>query len=84
VRTAEISRRLTLSIRQAVAGFLAVVGLITVAVGLLYVVADRALPRMVQGHAHGGHHAKRAAVCLVIGGACLAAAWLLRGRRRPA
>jgi hypothetical protein len=84
VSTGDVSRRWTLAARQAGAGFLAVVGLITVAVGLLYRFAGRSVPYLIQGQSHGGHHARRAAVCLIAGALCLAAARLLRGRRHAA
>jgi hypothetical protein len=84
VSAGAVSRRLTLAIRHCVSGFLAVVGLITLAIGLLYVFADRAVPHLLQGQAHGGHHVKRAAACLIAGSACVVTAWLLRGRQRAA
>jgi hypothetical protein len=78
---ADVSRRLTLAAREGLSTFLAVVAVVAVVVGLLYLFAGGALPHLLQGHAHTGHHARRAAICLVGGGSCAVAAWLIRARR---
>jgi hypothetical protein len=84
VSAGAVSRSMTATIRQGVSTFLAIAGLISLAVGLLYLLAGQAVPHFLQGQAHGGHHVRRAAACLIAGGTCVAVAWLLRGRRRAA
>jgi hypothetical protein len=78
---ADVSRRLTLAVRDGLATFLAVVAIVATVLGLMYLFAAGALPHLLQGHAHTGHHARRTALCLIVGGACAVAAWLIRTRR---
>jgi hypothetical protein len=77
-----VSRRLGVAIREGLVTFLGVVAVVGIVVGLMYLMAAGALPHLLQGRAHAGHHARRAAACLVAGGACAVTAWLIRDRRQ--
>jgi len=70
-----------MAVRQALSTFLAVVAVITLVFGVLYLYADGSVPWMIQGR-HSGHHLVRAGVCLGVGAALAITARLLRGRRR--
>jgi hypothetical protein len=69
--------------RRPIVVILAAVGIVAIIVGVLYMVAGSSLPSfMVAGsHVHKGGHLIRGAVCLVVGVAAVAGAWL-SGRRR--
>jgi hypothetical protein len=62
---------------------LAVIGIVAIIVGVLYMVAGSSLPSfMVAGsHVHKGGHLIRGAAALVVGVAALAGAWL-SGRKK--
>jgi uncharacterized RDD family membrane protein YckC len=62
---------------------LAVIGILAVLLGLLYVFAATSLPATLEGSSHHGHHAVRAAVTFVIAAACFLGTGLTT-RRRPA
>jgi hypothetical protein len=68
--------------RRGIAAFLTIVGVIAIVFGLLYLSAGARLPHLLLGHVHHGHHLRRAEVCLLGGGVCVVAAWLLRGRKQ--
>jgi hypothetical protein len=78
---ADVSRRLALAIREGLATFLAVVAVVGIVLGLMYLFAAGSLPHLLQGQARAGPHARRAILCLVAGGSCAVAAWLIRVRR---
>ena len=56
---------------------LAVVGVLAIIVGILYMVAGDSLPSFLTAgsHVHKGNHLARGGVALVIGVACLIGAW---------
>lgn len=76
------TRRLAATVRDGVAAFLAIAGLVAIMIGLLYLVADGTLPHVLQGATTSGHHLRRAVACLAGGAASVGAAWLIRVRRR--
>jgi len=69
--------------KRALTLILAIIGILGIILGLLYLLAAKSLPGMMVGHVHHGRHFVRASVSIVAGLAFLAAAWLA-GRRRPA
>ena len=69
-------------VRNGVAVFLAIAGVVLLVFGVLYLTAGRLLPHVIQGSSHSGHHVKRAAACLVVGALCAVVAWFIRARRR--
>jgi membrane-bound ClpP family serine protease len=73
-----------MALRHALTTFLGVAGLVALVLGLMYLFANGALPYLLQGSAHTGHHVKRATLCLIAGGACLVVAWLIRAPRDTA
>jgi len=78
---ADVSRRLAVAIRDGLVTFLAVVAVVSIVLGLMYLFAAGSLPYLLQGQPHAGPHSRRAIVCLVAGGSCAMAAWLIRVRR---
>ena len=56
---------------------LAVVGVLAIVVGILYMVAGDSLPSFLTAgsHVHKGNHLARGGVALVVGVACLIGAW---------
>jgi threonine/homoserine/homoserine lactone efflux protein len=56
---------------------LAVIGVLAIVVGILYMVAGDSLPSFLTAgsHVHKGNHLARGGVALVIGVACLIGAW---------
>jgi uncharacterized membrane protein YidH (DUF202 family) len=66
--------------RRALAVILAIIGVLAIIAGILYVAdAANSLHFMV-GSVHKGHHLVRAAVSFVVGVALLAGAWLVARR----
>jgi uncharacterized membrane protein len=61
---------------------LAIIGLLFVALGLIYIIHGTLLPDFLQGSTHHGHHQIRATVSFVIAVIFFIAAWLT-ARRRP-
>jgi hypothetical protein len=78
-------RYLLRGVRQGVASFLAITGLVFVVLGLLYRFAGARVPHLlqqhVQGHLHAGPDRYRSSLFLIAGGASLLVAWLIRPRR---
>ena len=56
---------------------LAVIGVLAIIVGILYLVAGSSLPSFLTAgsHVHRGNHLARGGVALVLGVACLIGAW---------
>jgi hypothetical protein len=56
---------------------LAVIGVLAIIVGVLYMVAGNSLPSFLTAgsHVHKGNHLARGGVALVLGVACLIGAW---------
>ena len=56
---------------------LAVIGVLAIIVGILYMVAGTSLPSFLTAgsHVHKGNHLARGGVALVLGVACLIGAW---------
>jgi hypothetical protein len=79
---ASVTRRWAHSVRDGVAAFLAVAGVVAIVLGALYLSAGHALPHLLLGASHHGHHIRRASACLAGGALCLAAAWIIRVRKR--
>jgi hypothetical protein len=82
VSAASLTRRWTSAVRQGISTFLGIAGTVAIVIGLLYLFADGSVPHVLQGSAHTGHHARRAAACLAGGAACVIGSWLIRVRRR--
>jgi hypothetical protein len=76
--------RTVLSGRRATALILAIIGILGIVLGLLYLFAAKSLPNFVVGHVHHGHHVVRATVSIVIGLALIAAGWLASRTRSSA
>ena len=76
------TRRAGEVVRQGVSTFLAIVGVVAIVVGVLYLLAARNLPLIFQGAVHTQHHPYRAGACLAAGVGCLVVAWLIRVRHR--
>jgi hypothetical protein len=79
---ASVTRTWAHSVRDGVAAFLAIAGVVAVIVGVLYLTAGHSLPHLFLGASHHGHHIRRASACLAGGALCIAAAWLIRVRKR--
>jgi hypothetical protein len=69
--------------RRTLTTILAIVGILGIILGVLYLFAAKSLPSMFVGKVHGGHHLVRASVSIIIGLALVIVGWLA-GRRRPA
>lgn len=70
----------TASNRRLLAIVLAVIGVLAIVAGILYLAGGGALPTFMLNKVHGkavttGHHQARAAVTLVVGVALLVGAW---------
>ena len=63
--------------RKPLVIILAVIGILAIIVGVLYMVAGTSLPSFLTAgsHVHKGNHLARGGVALVIGVACLIGAW---------
>lgn len=64
---------------------LAVIGVIAIVVGVLYLVAGNSLPSFLTAgsHVHKGNHDERGAAALIVGVAAFIGAWISsKGRRR--
>jgi len=63
---------------------LAVIGVIAIVVGVLYLVAGNSLPSFftMGSHVHKGNHLARGAVALIVGVACLIGSWFSAKSRR--
>jgi hypothetical protein len=67
--------------KRTLTSTLAIIGILGIIVGLLYLVAARSLPSMMVGHVHSGHHFVRAGLSILVGLAFLLVAWRAgRGR----
>ena len=71
--SADVSRRWTMAARRGIASFLAIAGIVAIVFGLLYLSVGAKMPHLLLGHVHRGRHLRRAEICLVGGGACVAA-----------
>jgi hypothetical protein len=76
-----VARRVTTAIRDGLSTFLAIVGIVAIIIGLLYMFASGAVPHVLMSGPHPGPHTRRAAACLIGGAACVVAAWLIKVRR---
>jgi hypothetical protein len=79
---ASVTRTWARSVRDGVAAFLAIAGVVAIVIGVLYLMAGHSLPHLLLGPSHYGHHIKRASACLAGGALSLAIAWLIRVRKR--
>jgi threonine/homoserine/homoserine lactone efflux protein len=63
--------------RKPLVIILAVIGVLALIVGILYMVAGTSLPSFLTAgsHVHKGNHLARGGVALVLGVACLIGAW---------
>jgi threonine/homoserine/homoserine lactone efflux protein len=63
--------------RKPLVIILAVIGILAIVVGVLYMVAGTSLPSFLTAgsHVHKGNHLARGGVALVLGVACLIGAW---------
>ncbi len=63
--------------RKPLVIILAVIGVLALIVGILYMVAGTSLPSFLTAgsHVHKGNHLARGGVALVVGVACLIGAW---------
>jgi len=63
--------------RKPLVIILAVIGVLAIVVGILYMVAGTSLPSFLTAgsHVHKGNHLARGGVALVLGVACLIGAW---------
>ena len=63
--------------RKPLVIILAVIGVLAIIVGVLYMVAGTSLPSFLTAgsHVHKGNHLARGGVALVLGVACLIGAW---------
>jgi hypothetical protein len=64
--------------RLVMTSVLALIGILGIITGLLYLFTAKALPSAMTGHVHSGHHLVRAGVSILIGLAFLGGAWLAR------
>jgi len=64
--------------RLVMTSVLALIGILGIITGLLYLFAATSLPTAMTGHVHSGNHLARAGVSILIGLAFLAGAWLVR------
>ncbi len=78
----KVTRGLAVAVREGVATFLAIAGVVSIMIGLLYLLADGDLPYVLQGTTTTGHDLHRAVACLGGGAACVIVAWVIRVRRR--
>jgi threonine/homoserine/homoserine lactone efflux protein len=76
VSTASVSGGASSS-RKPLVIILAVIGIVAIVVGILYMVAGNSLPSFLTAgsHVHKGNHLARGGVALVLGVACLIGAW---------
>jgi len=67
----------TSSSKKPLVIILAVIGVLAIVVGILYLVAGTSLPSFLTAgsHVHKGNHLARGGVALVLGVACLIGAW---------
>jgi hypothetical protein len=63
--------------RKPLVIILAVIGVLAIIVGILYMVAGTSLPSFLTAgsHVHKGNHLARGGIALVLGVACLIGAW---------
>jgi hypothetical protein len=66
--------------RRALAVILAIVGVLAIIAGILYVAGAANSLHFMVGSVHKGHHLVRAAVSFVVGAALLAGAWFVPRR----
>jgi hypothetical protein len=64
--------------RLVMTSVLAIVGILGIVTGVLYLFTAKSLPSAMTGQVHSGHHLARAGVSILIGLAFLAGAWLVR------
>jgi hypothetical protein len=76
VSTASVSGGASSS-RKPLVIILAVIGIVAIIVGILYMVDGNSLPSFLTAgsHVHKGNHLARGGVALVVGVACLIGAW---------
>ena len=67
--------------KRTLGWILAIIGILGVILGLLYLFAANSLPSMMVGTVHTGHHVVRASISIVVGLVLVEAGWLV-GRRR--
>lgn len=63
--------------RRALAVILAIIGVLAIIAGILYVAGAANSLHFMVGSVHNGHHLVRAAVSFVVGVALLAGAWFV-------
>ena len=75
--SASVSGGTSTSSKKPLVIVLAVVGVLAIIVGILYMVAGDSLPSFLTAgsHVHKGNHLARGGVALVVGVACLIGAW---------
>jgi uncharacterized protein (TIGR03382 family) len=66
---------------RALTLILAIIGILGIILGVLYLFAAKSLPNMMVGRVHSGHHFVRAGVSILAGLIFLLVAWLARRRR---
>ena len=66
--------------RRALAVILAMIGVLAIIAGILYVAGAANSLHFMVGSVHKGHHLVRAAVSFVVGAALLAGAWFVARR----
>jgi hypothetical protein len=69
------------SSQRALVGILAILGLLAIVAGILYVTKTANSLHFMVGSVHKGHHEARAAVSFAVGIVLLIAAWLVARRR---
>jgi hypothetical protein len=76
VSTASVSGGTSTSKKPLVV-ILAVIGVVAIIVGILYMVAGNSMPSFLTAgsHVHKGNHLARGGVALVVGLACLIGSW---------
>jgi hypothetical protein len=67
--------------KRTLSWILAIIGILGIILGLLYLFAAKSLPSMMVGTVHTGHHVVRASVSIVVGLALVVTGWLV-GRSR--
>jgi hypothetical protein len=77
VSSTSVSGGTSTSSKKPLVIVLAVVGVLAIIVGILYMVAGDSLPSFLTAgsHVHKGNHLARGGVALVLGVACLIGAW---------
>jgi hypothetical protein len=75
------TRRYTRALRHGLATLLAIAGLVGIGIGLLYLLADGAVPHVLQGASAPNPDVGRAVACLATGSVCVGFGWLMRVRR---